>query len=38
MDNFWDFIEPLTANNNLLTKYEDFLKDQFGMKEHFQVQ
>ena len=37
MDTFWDFIEPLVYNNNLLIKYDEFLKTQFGFKETFQV-
>lgn len=37
MDAFWDFIEPLVYNNNLLTKYDEFLKNQFGFNENYQV-
>lgn len=37
MDTFWDFIEPLVYNNNLLIKYDEFLKTQFGFNETFQV-
>lgn len=37
LDTFWDFLEPLVYNNNLLIKYDDFLKTQFGLKEACQV-
>jgi len=37
MDPFWDFLEPLVYNNNLLTKYDDFLRTQFGLNECYKV-
>ncbi|XP_067941883.1 uncharacterized protein [Watersipora subatra] len=37
LDPFWDLLEPLVHNNNLLVKYDEFLNSQFGLKESYEL-
>lgn len=37
MDDVWEYLQPLVYNSDLLMKYDDFLQNQFGFKENFQV-